>query len=379
MELISTMMSDYHHDAPESGLEIFHDSEEASTQTYEFTIGEILENRETKNDILTFFKRASSPERHERRRQEIIQSYVDAVNQARQSGAQLLHSHFDAHDFDHVFNLYPEALERWLEGMDSNSSAFVRRVRLAEGFFVGLCEAALRNNSSFGIDLWRALRKVLVTRFIDHIGSDRLKYAPFTAPEGPEVHAVLEELYALDETQTDEDLLDIVLAARRSGRAGWLQGMIFRDEKSPCPAHRRRAAFIQPLVTRPVIAGDSAWPSGEPISEYEAIRNDSWITAQREAFAGHWLRNFAEADTPEVAHASWLLFIASSDRRARFWMADDYARYASTDGPCEPAKKRFLVQQRNSLQRSIADNEKSLKQRFSNKRITRHLQPWRSM
>ena len=257
----------------------------------------------------SFFERASSPEQYEQRRQAIIQFYIDAVRQARQSGAQLLHTQFDAEDFDQVLDLCPEALDRWLEGMDPPTGEFGRRVRLAEGFYVGLCEAVLRRDPSRGIPLWRTLQLCLTTRFIGLTGIDRLKYAPFMAPDCFAVESILEELYALEEVRTDEDLFDIVVAARSFGRVDWLRRKISSDENSPCPAQQRRAAFLQPLLIRPTISGDAAWPSGPPTGGYLEIHDRSWTMGQREAFAAHWLRKFAEADTTEAAHAFWLLFM----------------------------------------------------------------------
>ena len=378
VKFLSAALSLYRGAAPESGLDIFHDQGAGAPGHYDFTIGDIAEKSDNENDILSFVNRVSRPEIHTRRRQTLIDLYIDAVRAARQAGAQLLHGHFAAEDFDIVLERYPEALDTWLEGIDPPIGDFCRRVRLAEGFFVALCEAVLKREPSRGIPLWHALRRCLVTRFVDHTGIDRLKYAPFMAPDCPVVDAVLEDLYALDEAQTDDDLFDIVVAARSSDRVDWLRQMISRDENSPCPAHRRRAAFIRPLLTRPVIAGDAAWPSGKPAGGYREIRDRSWIMGQREAFAKHWLRKFAQADTPEAAHASWLLFMASSDRRVRTWMSEDYDRYAATNGSIEVSKLRFFEQQRYRLKRSIADNEEPLPQNFSNKKTTSSLMPWRA-
>ena len=217
-----------------------------------------------------------------------------------------------------------------------------------------------------------------MTRFIGSTGIDRMQYAPFAAPDGSEADALLDDLYALDKARTDEDLLDIVVAARASDRVDWLRRMVSLDENSPCPAHRRRAAYIFPLLARPDIAGDAAWPSAEPVGEYREIRDHSWIMGQREAFAAHWLRKFAEADTPEAAHASWLLYMACSDRRVRTWMSEDYARYAGNGRPIEAQKQRFVEQQRHHLKRAITENEKSLKKHFTGQRITEALLPWRA-
>ena len=98
---------------------------------------------------------------------------------------------------------------------------------------------------------------------------------------------------------------------------------------------------------------------------------------QREAFAAHWLRKFAEADTPEATHAFWLLFVACGDRRARTWMSEDYGRYAES-GPLGSAKQRFVEQQWCRLKQAMTGNEKSLSQSFSRNKITRALFPWGS-
>ena len=377
-DLLSAVLFQYREDAPESGLDIFHDQEAAATGNYNFTIGDIVEDRGNHDDILSFFERASRPEQYAERRQEIIRSYIDAVRQARQGGAQLLHAHFAPEDFDLILDLYPEALERWLEGMDPPTGEFRRRVRLAEGFFVGLCEAILKRDPDRGIPLWRVLRPSLATRFIDRTGIDRLKYAPFAAPPCPQVDAVLAELYSPDECPTDDDLFDIVVAARSSARIDWLERMVSRDELSHCPAHRRRAAFLRPLLTRPDIAGNEAWPSSEPVGGYREIQRQSWISGQREAFAAHWLREFAEADTAESAHASWLLFTACSDRRIRTWLFEDYDRYAASNGPIEAAKQRFFEHERNHLKRAISENEKLLAKNYTAQRISEALLPWRA-
>ena len=102
----------------------------------------------------------------------------------------------------------------------------------------------------------------------------------------------------------------------------------------------------------------------------------SW--GQREAFAAHWLRKFAEADTPETAHASWVLFTACSDRRIRTWLFKDYDRYAASNGPIESAKQRFFEHERNHLKSAISENEKLLAKNYTAQRISEALLPWRA-
>ena len=130
----------------------------------------------------------------------------------------------------------PQVVDLWLEGIDSLSADFKRRVRLAEGFFVGLSEALLKEDPSHGVPLWWALRMCLTMRFISHTGIDRLFYAIFSAPSCPEADAALEEIYGIDESRTDADLMNLVIAARRAGRIDWLQRMVRRDMNIPLPS-----------------------------------------------------------------------------------------------------------------------------------------------
>ena len=98
--------------------------------------------------------------------------------------------------------------------------------------------------------------------------------------------------------------------------------------------------------------------------------------AERESFAAHWLRSFAEADTREASHATWRLYLACCDRRVRTWMSEDYGRYAVRNGPTQALKLRFITQHWYRLDRAITDNEKSLAGKFTTQRIANALRPW---
>ena len=109
------------------------------------------------------------------------------------------------------------------------------------------------------------------------------------------------------------------------------------------------------------------------------MRDHSWIMGQREAFATHGLQLFPDTDTVEVAHASWLWFMASSDLRARIWMSGDQNRCATGNRPTETAKQPFIERQRYHRKGAITDDRKSLPQSVSGKRITGSRFPWRDL
>ena len=378
VEMLSAALFRYPGDPPESGLDISHNQSTARSGWYEFSAGDILEDTDNQDDVVRSLEKFSHPEKHAKRRHDIIQAYRTAVDEVRRTGAQLYLTDFNAEDFAPVLRHCPAAVDSWLTGLDSFSADFGRRVRLAEGFFVALCEALLKNNPSRGVPLWRALRKCLTTRFISHTGIDRLLHAVFSAPSCPEVDAALEEIYGINESQTDSDLMNLVIAARRAGRIDWLQRMVRRDMTSPCPAHRKRSVFLEPLLILPEIAGDTDWPSGEPAGVFDNIRKNAWILGQREAFANHWLRAFAAAETPEAAHAYWQLFKACSDRRTWAWKRSLYESHATNDQELEAAKQKFVQQEAFNLKCAIADNEKSWTDNFAGCKYPKSLQPWSS-
>ena len=104
------------------------------------------------------------------------------------------------------------------------------------------------------------------------------------------------------------------------------------------------------------------------------------MLGQREAYAFGWLRSFASARTPEAAHAAWVLFKASADRRAWPWMGDVLREcwQGEDSAPLNEAKRRLMVVENHELQRRMAANEKSWKDGFGGMRYPKALRPWRS-
>ena len=365
-------------DPPTPGVVISHEQDKVQSGAYDFTAGDLVTEDDNQDAFTRSLERISSFDQHVEQQRKLTKSYIDQVREARRAGARLYLASFEAEDFDPILQHCPKVIDSWLKGLESSSADFIKRVRLAEGCFVGLCEALLKEDPPRGISLWRVLRRCLVTRFTGRGGVDRLVYALFAALPSIKIEAVLEEIYGIDTARTDEDLIELVIAARCSGRTDWLRRMIRRDVTSLCPAHRRRATFLEPLLSRPDIAGDVDWPSGHGTGGFDDIRETAWILGQREAFAHHWLRVFAEATTPESAHAYWHLFKACADRRAEIWRQTLYQSHATKDGRLEAAKQRFICQEAYSLKRAMAENGKSWSDSFAARKSPKTLLPWNS-
>ena len=259
--------------------------------------------------------------------------------------------------------------------METLSSKFLKRLRLAEGFFVALCETLLIKDTTRGMSLWHVLMKCLHTNFISHTGIDRLLQALFVAPPCAEVDAALDDMYNINEAQTDFDLINLVIAARCSDRIDWLKRKVAVDAESSCPAHRQRAVFLEPLLTLPDIASEANWPSGQSPDIFDSIHRYAWVQGQREAFAHHWLEEFAKTKSPEHAHAHWNLFKACSDRRARTWMEEVYESNLK-NYQFDLTKQKFIIQEKHSLKSAMTKNEKSWSDTFAGRKYCRQLSPW---
>ena len=362
-------------DPPVPTVEVTHDRDQGGAMSnYLCSVGEVVDI-EGGNSWVRFFERFGSE--HRERRSRLAEQYVAEAKKARNEGAVLYLADIAASDFDAVFRHRPELIETWLEGMDSLTADFVHRIRLSNGFFVALCEALLQRSHRLAVPLWRALRTCLRSvKFKVHGDMDRLVHAIFAAPSCAEVDAALEELYAIDETQSDRDLLDLVVAVREGGRGDWVEAMLAKDSSSPCPAHRRRGSFLQGLVVRPKAAADDQWPGGHVVTVAENV----WMLGQREAYAFGWLGSFASARTTEDAHAAWVLFKASADRRAWSWMGDGLREHwqGEYSAPLSEAKRRLMAVESLELKRCMAANEKSWKDNFGGVRYPKSLRPWRS-
>ena len=355
--------------APEPGIEVTHSREQGGAmENYLCSIGDVLE-QETQGNLHASIRR--SREGYEERRNTLGKQYVEEVEKARRAGAHLLLVDFDPEDFNIVLDHCPEGVELWLEGMDSVSEEFIRRVHLATGFFVVLCEALLKRGHPRSLALWSALRRSLThVSFKVHGDMDRLIHALWAAPPSVEIDKALES--TIQEAATDWDLMELVVAARQGGREDWLAAKLSRDSLSPCPADRRRSSFLAPLVSRPGVGSAEEWPEGGRPSTEEA----AWMLGQREAFAAAWLRRFVEADSAEDAHAAWHLFCASADRRTWSWLDEELNSLLSSKANLDNAKQRLRIVDRHRLERAIKANGKSWKETYANAKYPKALRPW---
>ena len=357
---------------PETPLEIFHDRDaQAKTDGYLFSFGDI-QKQSGSTELIHSFTRFH-PE-YDERRHKLAKRFFDELMDARRKGAHFYFEFVDSRLLEKVVDDYPNTLDAWLDGMTVRTDAFRRRAQSAEGLFVSLCETLLIKQPELGLELWYALKDSLThVNYTIHKDMDRMLDALFRAKSVETVEHALETMYSLDRSHNDSTLIEIVVAARRHGRMSWLESRVLRDKESMCPLHQRRAAFLTPLLAMPTIDGGNGWPQGELGDRTYSV---SWKLGQREAFAHHWLKKFAHADSEIDAYAAWQLFLACVDRRVWSWFADVLDFDNKERSELDERKSRFLSLNEEEIYCAIRENEKDWQRNFTNRRYPHALRPW---
>ena len=327
-------------------------------------------------DPIAALRRATDGDELVRMRRNAVETAVERIKAARDEGASLYLTDIDASDFDGLIAQWRDRIEVWLAGAHGQTLSFTRRVLLSEGVYLALCEALLSKDPAHGVLLWRALRRVMTTRYIGPAGVDELLHLPFRAPDSPQVAELREEVLSLSECNTDQDLFQLALAASSNGRLDWLNAAIDRDAAHGSTWRRMRAIVLSGFVPGAELPYDAAWPDGDWTSEHQHLRNQAALRRWREACARHWWKAFVEAPDADTAYAAWVLFMKSADRRAWAFMRA-IGETAETDTEFGKRKAAHVELNRQRMKNQLAKADEKLDGDFLHRDIYIGVGPWR--
>ena len=223
---------------PDPGSDLTIEVTKTADMPFTFSVG----LRESGSDAERF-RRSFDPDEQLNALRVAVDTAVARIRETRQSGAKLYLATFSSEGFVPVIQCAPEVVDSWLMGVSERTGDFRRRVRLAEGAFLSLCEALLACKPEQGVELWHALRECLMTRFVGRADVDELVHIVFRVPDSPEVMDLRRELWALKLCCTDRDLLDLAIVAKVNQREEYLETTIQEDRKS-CYAWRQLKANV---------------------------------------------------------------------------------------------------------------------------------------
>ena len=323
------------------------------------------------------FRLAMDAEAQLKAYQRSIDIAVSRICEARQSGANLFHAILDAKDFGPVLQHAPDIVEQWLEGYSGPepTAEFQRRVRLAEGAFLALCEALLEHDPERGSRLWHVLRVTMTTRYLGKAGVDDLLHMVFRAPDSPAVAKLRKEIIELEYCNTDQGLFDIAIAAAENGKIDWLDTIIREDQASQYEWRRKRAMVLQGFRANNTLPIREAWPAGKLKTNGAWL---AWTSARSQwikACARHWWQLYLDAPNPVEAYAAWVLLLRSADRRILVSIQEDIVAAGGMNDFVNLKRAHFHLNKKN-LKRALKKREDKFDQNFLHRKIKRGIGPW---
>ena len=308
---------------------------------------------------------------------EAITAAKSLMPEAHSSGAIFYLKDFDHRDFEPVLSHASDLVEKWLADLPNPTVEFKRRILLAEGAFLALCEALLIHNPERGVKLWRILRTTLETRYYGASDVEDLLHMVFRVPDSPDVTTLREELIELKSCHTDRDLFDIVIAASYNGKADWIDALIREDQASPLVWRQRRAITLAGFTPNNQLPVAGAWPEGEMKTVHSSLR---WKSARQrwiEACARHWWKAFLNTSDPAQAYAAWVLFLHSADRRIETCECIFQDKNTTKSSNSFTDLKIIHVElNRSDIKRALNKKEKELEKNFLGQRTADHIGPW---
>jgi hypothetical protein len=266
-------------------------------------------------DIQKAFDRlARSPEEVALRMQELAQNAFSTLQNARSKGYSLYMQTFSYDTVEAAYLAAPSEWELLVEGADGASKDFISRLHAAEGLYLALCEVLLRHRPDKGLSLWRGLLGRFHIRFNGHASIPELVHIAFRVPESPQILQVREALTAIDYCNTDQDCMELVIAAELHGCTGWLDTLIAEDEGSPLFWRKKRAIVLRGLKESPPVEA-LPWREGELVGSWTTLQANMLRWSIYNSLGKYWWQQFLKATDPEHAYAAWEVFSTLADRR----------------------------------------------------------------
>ncbi|TGU74587.1 hypothetical protein E4633_03740 [Geomonas terrae] len=367
--ILGEILRTEHAEVPDPGVTVVADRPEGEDGQLSLSVMA----KESTADSITALLQAFEHEAQMNALQRAAKTAIERIRSARANGAKLYLTNVHVEDLEAVVVHIPEFLEGWLEGSETFTTDFRRRVLLAESVYLSLCEALLKHDTVRGVTLWRSLRQALRTRYVGRADIDDLVHMAFRAPDKPEISELRKEI--IKECSTDKELLEIAIAATCNGKGEWLSNLIAEDKSSRLPWRRKRGVVLEGFTAHNDLPIPDAWPDYELKTGHEGLYHDSCCQRSREGSSHHWWKKYLSSSTATDGYAAWVLFLRSADRRAWIWLGADVA--AADDGSdLFQLKMKHATLNKRKVERWMKKHEDGFDKKFLKRDITDNLGPW---
>jgi hypothetical protein len=297
---------------------------------------------------------------------------VDRIRSARQGGSSLYLANLEPHDLAPFLDHASSIVDVWLEGLETESPDFKRRVRLAEGFFIALTEALLQNDLDRGVALWIGVKASLHTKFVGTAGIDKMVLMLLRAPANDQVDSLVRDLIEPRLAHSDDILLDIAVAAAAAQRGELLGTLAAEDRASGIRWRAERAKALDAFS--PGEGASPHFPDGrDTVTDINEAR---WGERRyRDHAARHWWSEYWRAPDGESAFAAWTVLHTCVDRRAIEWIMREWPS-RDADFPLMDRKRPFAARRLTDLKRAAETTDKKMDRKLFGRDIVNDIRPW---
>lgn len=314
-----------------------------------------------KDDIKDFL--FEDIETRRERYQESLDIAKKRIDETRKNGASFYLFSFGARDLDPLVNHSPESVQLWIEGLESLSIEFRKRVNLSSSFYVSLCETLLELNPELGTKLWVGLKEVLhAVHFTGSAGVDVLLNMLFKCSYSETVGKLREAILAPQYSRTDEDLFSVVLAATLNNKSAWVDEMISKDKSSALAWKNKRAIVLEGFKSNNTLPVQNAWPDKALLTSYQVLLHKSAFRQNIEACSHFWWNAYLNSTDSVSGYANWVLFSKTADRRVWNWLSTEQSNLAET--PFEKRKALHVILNLKQLKNDIKKHEQRIDKKY---------------
>jgi hypothetical protein len=361
-------------DAPDMGSTLTVDVSERSTFPSTFSVS-ARPIQDDAGDPSEAFKRLMDFDARAKDHQRATETAMSRISNARASGANLFLSNIDPEDFEPVLRYAEDMVDNWIDGFNECSMDFRRRVHLADGTYLALCEALLAFDPVRGVQLWKALRKMVTVRYVGIAEIDELLLMLFRAPDSEVVTALRDELSDKECSGNDQALFHLAMAASINGKQDWLAKVIENGKTSAHIWKKESGKVLEGFAADNALPVEGAWPDAEVLTDQALLEQRTARFRWSEACAHYWWKSYIAAQNTDVAFAAWVLFLRSADHRALIWMHRDVDTISDSSQLLQ-LKLSHIEINRSNLKRAMGKHTEKLNENFLNRKIVQGIGPW---
>lgn len=260
----------------------------------------------------------------------------------------------------------PNLVEKWLNLLLLNPKKITNKfLNLATTFYETFCSVLLKQNHPQAIQLYQYLHQAKGKVILLHsqINIRFLDYTFFQIEPNDAIQQNWQE--RLEETYSDLELMELVIAAQNGKAESWLQFYVEKGLESSAPLDFCYAVTILGFL-------DNNWAfenldhlaQNQPDTWRKDLVNLSLERWQKNSWAKYWFTNFITETEPVLAWRSFRLFLQCVDKRFWLWQKNIFDSNLS-----QKVKEDFFEYNRQTIKNSIIKNEKLLEEYFLGQKI----------